>query len=228
MVARNRRLNDVDSNLDRPRPVGPLVFGVSKADAQRWARSHQIGSPFQRARRTTVTTQGKPLQHKPGTHESVYVLPDENVQDAAVEVIAAGAEEALDQARDYTFKGKLTDAADPTHQETATADCADEETSPWPSPRGGCGADFLLCLSCENARVHHGHHPRLALLHRQLRSLRSTWPENLWRKRWDEHFQRLADLRTKVNESTWDAAFARVTDRDRIIIDHLLKGDLAP
>lgn len=225
MVARNRRPGDVDSNLDRPRPVGPMVFGVSKADARNWARAHRIGSPFQRARRTTVTTTGKPLQHKPGTNQSIYVLPDENVQRAAVDVIAAGAEEALEQARDYTFKGRLTDAA---HQETATADCADEETSPWPDPSGGCGADFLLCLSCENSRVHTGHHPRLALLHRQLISLRSTWPEKLWHKRWDKHFQRLADLRTKVNESTWDSSLARVTDRDRVIINHLLKGDLAP
>ncbi|MGW1158873.1 hypothetical protein ACWD48_11735 [Streptomyces sp. NPDC002519] len=228
MVARNRRRTDVDSNLDRPRNVGPLCFGVSKADARVWASTHKIGSPFQRARRTTVTTTGKPLQHKRGTHESVYVLPDENVQQAAVDVIAAGAEEALEQARDYTFRGRLSDAAGAAHQETATADCADEETSPWPAPSGGCGADFLLCLSCENSRVHTGHHPRLALLRRQLISLRSGWPEKLWRKRWDEHLQRLDDLRTKVNESTWDAALARITDRDQMIVDHLLKGDLAP
>ncbi|MBO0916537.1 hypothetical protein [Streptomyces laculatispora] len=70
------------------------------------------------------------LQHKPGTHESIYVLPDENVQEAAVDVIAAGAEEALEQARDYTFHGRLTDAANEAHQETATADCADEDNSP--------------------------------------------------------------------------------------------------
>lgn len=228
MVARNRRRTDVDSNLDRPRNVGPLCFGVSKADARVWAFSHKIGSPFQRTRRTTVTTTGKPLQHKRGTHESVYVLPDENVQEAAVDVIAAGAEEARDQARDYTFHGRLTDAADAAHQETATADCADEETSPWPDPSGGCGADFLLCLSCENSRVHTGHHPRLALLRWQLLSLRSAWPEKLWRKRWDEHLQRLDDLRTKVNESTWDAALGRATDRDHMIVDHLLKGDLTP
>lgn len=228
MVARNRRRTDVDSNLDRPRNVGPLCFGVSKADARVWASTHQIGSPFQRARRTTVTTTGKPLQHKRGTHESIYVLPDENVQEAAVDVIAAGAEEAHEQARDYTFKGHLTNVADADHQETATADCADEETSPWPDPKGGCGADFLLCLSCENSRVHTGHHPRLALLRRQLISLRSSWPEKLWRKRWDEHLQRLDDLRTKVNESTWDAALAQITDRDQMIVDHLLKGDLAP
>ncbi|MFI1452184.1 hypothetical protein [Streptomyces roseus] len=39
--------------------------------------------------------------------------------------------------------------------------------------------------------------------------------------------RRRTDLRTKVNESTWDAALGRVTDHDRMIIDHLLKGDLA-
>ncbi|MFD9303005.1 hypothetical protein ACFWCB_10060 [Streptomyces sp. NPDC060048] len=228
MAARNRRRTDVDSNLDRPRNVGPLCFGVSKADARVWASKHKIGSPFQRARRTTVTTTGKPLQHKPGTHESIYVLPDENVQEAAVDVIAAGAEEAFEQARNYTFHGRLTDAADAAHLETATADCADEDNSPWPDPNGGCGADFLLCLSCENSRVHTGHHPRLALLRRQLISLRSAWPEKLWRERWDEHLQRLDDLRAKVNESTWDAALGRVTDHDRMIIDHLLEGDLAP
>ncbi|MGW4101657.1 hypothetical protein [Streptomyces sp. NPDC004976] len=104
----------------------------------------------------------------------------------------------------------------------------DEESSPWPDPSGGCGADFLLCLFCENSRVHTGHHPRLALLRRQLISLRSSWPERLWRKRWDEHLQRLDDLRSKVNESTWDAALARITDRDHMIVDHLLKGDLTP
>lgn len=59
-------------------------------------------------------------------------------------------------------------------------------------------------------------------------SLRSSWPEQLWRKRWDEHLQRLDDRRTKVNESTWEAALGRITDRDQMIVDHLLKGDLAP
>ncbi|WP_174555467.1 hypothetical protein [Nocardia xishanensis] len=44
----------------------------------------------------------------------------------------------------------------------------------------------------------------------------------LWHQRWDDSFQRLADLRTKVNEITWDAALARATDRDRMI-SHLLK-----
>ncbi|WP_067891791.1 hypothetical protein [Nocardia vaccinii] len=228
MVARQFRTGDVDSDLDRPRPVGPLCFGVSKSDGMTWAKAHGIGSPFQRARRTTVVREGKPLQHSRGTHESVYVLPDKHVQKAAETVIAAGAQDALQLARDLTFRGRLTTVADPHHQETATADCADETSSPWLTAEGTCGADFLLCLSCRNARVHTGHHPRLALLHQQLLSMRSVWPDELWRQRWDDSFQRLVDLRTKVNEVTWDAALARVTDHDREIIAHLLKGELAP
>ncbi|MFQ6329177.1 hypothetical protein ACLMAL_23995 [Nocardia sp. CWNU-33] len=228
MVARQFHTRAVDSDLDRPRPVGPLCFGVSKSDGTLWARSHNIGSPFQRARRTTVAREGKPLQHSRGTHESVYVLPDKNVQKAAEAVIAAGAQDAVRQAQDLTFRARLTVAADPDHQETATADCADETSSPWPTSGGECGADFLLCLACDNARVHSGHHARLALLHEQLSSMRSVWPEQLWRKRWDDSFTRLVDLRTKVNEGTWDAALTRVTDRDRAIIDHLLKGEFAP
>lgn len=228
MVARQFHTRAVDSDLDRPRPVGPLCFGVSKADGTTWARNHSIGSPFQRTRRTTVTREGKPLQHSRGTHESVYVLPDKNVQKAAEAVIAAGAQDALQLARNVTFRGRLTVAADPDHQQTATADCADEASSPWPSADGGCGADFLLCLACANARVHSGHHSRLALLHEQLSSMESVWPAQLWRKRWADSFGRLVDLRTKVNEATWDAALTRVTDRDREIIDHLLKGEFAP
>ncbi|SEK43847.1 hypothetical protein [Streptacidiphilus jiangxiensis] len=228
MVARLHSPGRPDSDLDQPRPVWPLSFGVTKADARRWATSHGVGSPFRRSRRTAVVREGKPLQHSRGTHESVYVLPDRNVQQGAVEVIAAGAEAALQQAREYTFKGQLATFADPEHQETATADCADERSTPWPGPDGGCGADFLLCLACENARVHHGHHPRLALLHRQLIAMRSAWPEELWRKRWDQHLQRLTDLRSKVNETAWDAALSRATDRDREIIDHVFRGELTP
>jgi hypothetical protein len=51
----------------------------------------------------------------------------------------------------------------------------------------GCGADFLLCLACRNAYVHHGHYPRLAHLHRQLQSLRSALPDRDWNRRWISH-----------------------------------------
>lgn len=60
---------------------------------------------------------------------------------------------------------ELRDQRTPGDVETATADCGDFDNSPWPAPDGGCGASFLACLGCPNARVRPGHHARLAHLH---------------------------------------------------------------
>ncbi|RZD72078.1 hypothetical protein C0Q57_05940 [Streptomyces albidoflavus] len=229
MVARSHRPERGHRNLDRPAQVGPLSFGISDDAANQWARVSGLGgSPFQRARRTTVTAEGRPLQHSQGTHESVYVLPDKKVQRASRTVFEAGAHEALEQAKSAVFGGTLTDAPDAAHQETATADCEDEEATPWPTPGGGCGADFLLCLACPNAHVHPGHHPRLVHLHEQMLSLRSVLDDRVFRERWSDHLTRLDDLRDKVGPAAWAAGRALVTDRDRTLVHLLMKEDLAP
>ncbi|MFJ4966758.1 hypothetical protein ACIP6P_30635 [Streptomyces sp. NPDC088729] len=229
MTARMNFLGRLHHDTDRPQPVGPLAFGVPDDAARQWARVHGLsGSPFRRIRRTTVTREGRPLQHSQGTHESVYVLPDERVQRDSRAVIKAGAQEALEQARAAVFGGKIADAPDPDHQETATVDCEDETTSPWPAPEGGCGADFLLCLACSNAHVHPGHHPRIAHLLEQLQSLRSVLDERTWHERWNEHALRLKDLRDKVGPGAWEAALTRVDETDRLVVHLLVKGDLAP
>ncbi|MEU6321496.1 hypothetical protein [Streptomyces sp. NPDC047009] len=229
MTARMNFPERLHHDTNRPRPVGPLAFGVPDEAARRWARGHGLsGSPFRRVRRTTVTREGRPLQHAQGTHESVYVLPDERVQRDARAVIEAGAREALEQARTAVFGGKITAAAEPDHQETATVDCEDETTSPWPAPEGGCGADFLLCLACSNAHVHPGHHPRLAHLLEQLQSLRSVLDERAWHERWNEHVLRLEDLRDKVGSGAWKAALDRVDETDGLVVQLLVKGELAP
>lgn len=229
MTARTRRPGTTSKNADRPRPVGFLVFGVSQDDAKSWARFHRLsGSPFQRTRRTTVTREGRPLQHTQGTHESVYVLPDKRVQREAQPIFEEGAWEALMQARDVVFGGHLEAEPDPGHEQTATADCSDQASSPWPAPDGGCGADFLLCLACRNAHVHPGHHPRLAHLHQQIDSLRAVLPHHAWTARWRDHLLRLEDLRDRVGPMAWDSALARVGEGDRSLVALLIKGDLAP
>ncbi|MFD9437910.1 hypothetical protein ACFWBR_03785 [Streptomyces sp. NPDC060006] len=228
MTARLQQVGRERRDLDRPPRIGPLVFGVSRVDATSWARSHGLsGSPFQRTRRTTVTREGRPMQHTQGTHESVYVLPDQRVQRASQAVFEAGAHEALQQAQATVFGGHLAREPNPAHHETATADCEDDTTSPWPAPDGGCAADFLLCLACGNAHVHPGHHPRLAHLHQQLMSLRSVLPDHTWTARWHDHLLRLNDMRDRVGPAAWNAALGRVSDRDRTVVALLLKGELA-
>ncbi|MCX4751203.1 hypothetical protein OG455_37835 [Kitasatospora sp. NBC_01287] len=152
MVCRSAHLGREHHHPDRPRPVGPLAFGLTDGDSQAWSvRNGIAGQPFRRSRRTAVTEQGQPLQHTHRTQERSYVLPDQRIQHEAVEVIAAGATDALDQAREVTLAAHLTQRADPAHQKTATADCADPDASPWPAPSGGCAASFLLCLACTNS-----------------------------------------------------------------------------
>ncbi|MFF4323090.1 hypothetical protein [Streptomyces sp. NPDC001568] len=229
MVARAYQREKKHTDLDRPAQIWPLTFGVSDRMSKAWARNNGLsGAPFQRTRRTTTTGQGRPLQHTQGTHESVYVLPDKHVQRASRDVFADGASEAREEARASVFGGKVTDKPDPEHQETATVDCEDEESSPWPAPAGGCGADFLLCLACPNAHVHPGHHPRLAHLHQQILSLRSVMDDRMFRERWNAHLLRLEDLREKVGLAAWAAALARVSNTDRTLVRLLLKEDLAP
>jgi hypothetical protein len=229
MTAHAHQRDPLHRHLDRPAPVGPMIFGVSPQMAQKWAGDHGLGgSPFQRMRRTTVTGEGRPLQHTRGTHESVYVLPDRRVQRASRDVFEAGAREALELAQAAVFGGKITDVPDPEHEVTGTVDCEDQEASPWPAPEGGCGADFLLCLACPNAHVHPGHHPRLAHLHQQVLSLRSVLDDRAFREGWTAHLQRLEDLRGKVGLAAWSGALARVTDTDRTVVQLLVKKDLAP
>ncbi|MEU5388053.1 hypothetical protein [Kitasatospora cineracea] len=228
MVARSHYPNKVHTDPGRPARIGPLVIGVADADAQWWTKAHGLsGSPFQRSRRTTVIREGRPLQHAPGTHESIYVLPDEHVQHASQDVFADGALEALAQAM-AVFEGRLVDRPQPGHTATATADCQDEASSPWPDGEGGCGADFLLCLGCPNSHVHPGHHARLSLLHRELRSLRSVLPASAWQERWSESCGRLDDLRDKVGATAWDAARGRAGTDDRTLVNLLLKGTIRP
>ena len=66
----------------------------------------------------------EPAQHSRDTHDRHYVLPDERVRAEAVEVIAAGAEDAAGRARKAVLAARLRDQPAPGDAETATADCS--------------------------------------------------------------------------------------------------------
>ena len=168
----------------------------------------------------------EPGQHSQDTHDRHYVLPDKRVQAGAVEVIAAGAEDAAGRARRAVLVAQIRDQPAPGDAETATADCSSYHDSPYPSPDGGCGASFLTCLACPNARIHPGHHPRLAHLHEALASLRSVLPPAAWAADWRDAHDRLEDLRQRLGDGLWVQSLAQVTDADRELVSHLLTGTL--
>jgi hypothetical protein len=208
--------------------AGPFRFGITTEAAKDWAEAEGLeGSPFRRGRHTVIALDRRePGQHSQDTHDRHYVLPDERIRAEAVEVIAVGAEDAADHARKAVLAAELRDQPDPGDAETATAACSGTQGSPWPAGDGGCGASFLMCLACPNARVHPGHHPRLAHLHEALASLRSVLPPAAWAADWRDAHDRLEDLKEQVGHGPWTQATAQVTDADRAIVSHLLTGDL--
>jgi hypothetical protein len=152
------------------------------------------------------------------------VVNEPQAQRAAVAVIAQGAAGAADAAR-RTVVAKLAETRRAEDQETATADCGGFHSSPF-SPGGmACGASFLLCLACPNARVTPAHHPRLAVLHQALDSLKGVLDPGTWDEDWGDARARLADLRQRLGEPVWQAAAGQSTASDRDIINDLLNGN---
>ena len=119
----------------RHRAVGPFRFGITAEAAKDWAKAEGLeGSPFRRGRRTVIALDRRePGQHSQDTHDRHYVLPDERVRAEAVEVIAAGAEDAAGRARKAVLAAELRDQPDPGDAETATAACSGTRDSPWPA-----------------------------------------------------------------------------------------------
>ncbi|MEV6871644.1 hypothetical protein [Amycolatopsis sp. NPDC051128] len=229
LVWRTKRVGQVREDQARLAPVGPFCFGIHSDAGKEWGKAAGFhGSPFRRGRRTTnALDRREPGQNSQDTHDRHYVLVDKRVQAAAVDVIAAGAEDAADRARARVLVAQVRDEPDPADLETATADCSDYTGSPYPSPDGGCGApSFLWCLGCENARVHPGHHARLAHLHHALTNLRSVMPPGSWDADWGEPHARLDDLRRQLGDGIWERALTQVTSNDRELVHALLTGEL--
>ncbi|MEU5050124.1 hypothetical protein [Streptomyces sp. NPDC021096] len=206
---------------------GPFGLGLTKQDFEDWGEEFgpTSGSVMRRARKTAnVVYRREPGQNSQDTHDSVYVVPEPQARQAAIPVIVDGATDALQAARRTVFQAQLTDAPADGEQQTATAGCADYENSPFTEPGTGCGASFLLCTACPNARVHPVHHPRLAHLHHALEALRSVVPPAVWDADWAEPHARLDDLKRRLGPALWRRALENVTADDREVIDALLNG----
>ncbi|MEU1288314.1 hypothetical protein [Kitasatospora sp. NPDC005856] len=211
-----------------PLRVGPFGLGVTSDDCREWAvRAGLPGSPLRRGRKTVnVLHRREPGQNSQDTHDRVYVMGEPQVHEAAIDVIAEGAQEAADAARLTVFAARLTEKAAGDAQETATTGCSDYMDSPFGESGMGCRASFLLCTACPNARVAPAHYPRLALLHQALGNLRGALDPAEWRGPFADAHARLEDLKRhpRIGDEVWRAALATASDLDRQMIDHLLNG----
>ncbi|RSS26089.1 hypothetical protein EF914_04445 [Streptomyces sp. WAC05458] len=210
--------------------VGVFGFGISGRTAKGWATQQGFASsPFRRGRRTVNSLHRRaPGQNSQATHDRVYTLTDLQVRQRAIPVIAEAAEAVVTRAHATVLAAELREGADPADQPTVTADCHDYDNSPYPGPGGGCGASFLMCLACPNARIHPAHHSRLAHLHHALDNLRTVLDSGQWQSQWQKGHARLEHLKSQLGTAVWTRALADVTDTDRELIALLLNGDLDP
>ncbi|MER8066966.1 hypothetical protein ABTZ59_01420 [Streptomyces sp. NPDC094034] len=221
---RPRQWQDTNEALIRE---GPFGLGLTKPDFDDYGTHFgpDGGGVMRRTRKTAnVVHRREPGQNSQDTHDSVYVIPEPQAQQAAIPVIAAGAEDALESARRTVFTAKLTDAPEDGEVEAATNGCADYENSPITGPGASCGASFLLCTACPNARVHPAHHARLAHLHRAIGELEDVLPRAVWDAEWSEPHARLSDLKRRLGPALWRRALANVTAEDREVVGDLLNG----
>ncbi|QRY43511.1 hypothetical protein JVX93_23635 [Mycolicibacterium boenickei] len=215
-------------NRDRQSRVGPFSLGLDTHCGMEWGKKFDVDeSPFRRGRRTVVALDRRePSQHSSATHDRDYALVDKRVQAEAAATIAKGAEDAADHARLVTLVAELRDEHNPENVETATADCTSFNDNPYSGADGGCTASFLMCLGCTNARIHPGHHARLAHLHHALTNLQTVVPANVWEADWGASHARLEELKDRLGQGIWKRALAQVSDEDRSLIEHLLVGNL--
>ncbi|MEU2587179.1 hypothetical protein ABZ612_30465 [Streptomyces avermitilis] len=82
-----------------------------------------------------------------------------------------------------------------------------------------------MCTACPNARIHPGHHPRLALLHQALANLRDLLEVTEWETTWGDAHARLDNLKDRLGAAQWQRALTATTPGDREMII-LLDGDL--
>jgi len=206
--------------------IAKVAFG--KIANVRSDEGRLIPVSFRRLRRSQQVRSRKPAQNSQATHDNIYVLRDKQVRDASIAVTEQGLSDALSHAvRQMAIKWEASVDREDKRDGTVIAECTDFNAGPYSTVGEPCSASFLLCLACKNARASRRNLPRLTTLQDALLQHRSTVSADSWRTLWQPHFDRLnALLRENTTEAERKLARESSTDRDRQLIDELLRGEL--
>ncbi|MEU8699194.1 hypothetical protein AB0C61_16285 [Streptomyces sp. NPDC048680] len=205
-----------------------------------------------RVRHSVQVVHGGARNNTPQVHHDIYVMRDETVRDEAADVVAQGLAEAVTAARAQVritmveqvmgsseedaevLAGQVglpletARAAVSGRLDTVASACTDFEHSPF-TPSGPCSVSFLMCFACPNALATGRHLPRIVYLFQSLDSLRSVVGAEAWRTDWLEHHARVGDLLDKhTTADRWPALLAKLTTRDKELVDRVLERRLDP
>jgi hypothetical protein len=110
--------------------------------------------------------------------------------------------------------------------DTVMNSCVDHEHSPYSPPGSPCGASFMLCLGCPNARAEPRHLPVQLLVLAAIEARRDEMEAIAWATRFAVPHARLLDLFAQFPMDTVDAARGRETEADKALVRRFLGREL--
>ena len=110
--------------------------------------------------------------------------------------------------------------------DTVMNSCIDHDHSPYSSPGSPCGASFMLCLGCPNARAEPRHLPVQMLVLSGIESRRNEMEALAWATRFALPHSRLTHLLEQFPTATVEAARGKETEADKALVTRFLGREL--
>ncbi|TFC17149.1 hypothetical protein [Cryobacterium sp. MDB2-10] len=211
---------------------------------------NRVAPDTQRLRLTFVEQKQKPVGHSAHTFINTYLLRDRGNIDEYQRVVAQVLDQEVARAEKFVMSVLTPDLlelarADPAaaaaeaHTDTDTLrrsltgaldtvmnSCLDINNSPFTPVGSPCGASFLLCLGCPNARAEPRHIPTQLLVFAEIEARRDDMEAAEWAVRFALPHARLVNLFTQFPAATVEAARGQETPEDVALVARFLGREL--
>lgn len=203
-----------------------------------------------RIRQTVIETTRRPVAHTRATMNDYYLARSAAVQAQSQAVVAGALHGEVSKARAAQAVPVLTAAflvrfrRDPAtaaaaaglsvavlqqmidgEKDTAVTACTDHLSGPHAPPGQPCGASFLACLDCANARALPRHLPLQLAMADHITGLRPHLDPSLWLARYQPRLSQLQQILGCYTTAERDQARAAITSQQRSFITGVLAGE---
>lgn len=110
--------------------------------------------------------------------------------------------------------------------DTVMNSCVDNDHSPYSPPGSPCGASFMLCLGCSNARAEPRHLPIQLLVLAEIEARREEMEALAWATRFALPHARLLYLFAQYPAATVEASRGKETEADKALVARFLGREL--
>ncbi|TFC51558.1 hypothetical protein E3O47_07460 [Cryobacterium sp. TMT2-17-1] len=246
-----RRTSEGRSSQDGFREAEPGAFQVWAASTDILdSKGNRIQPETRRLRLTFIEHKQKPVAQGPSTFINQYLMRNrgdiaeyQRVVSDVLDSEVARAEGAVTQilssatvllAETDPLSAALVANTTPEtlaralagELDTVMNSCIDHEHSPYSPPGSPCGASFMLCLGCPNARAEPRHLPIQLLVFAVIETRRAEMQSLAWATRFALPHARLTHLFAQFPAATVEAARGKETEGDKALVERFLGREL--